>query len=244
MKKLGIIGGLGPMATALFLKMAVEMTQAETDQDHIEMILYNCPRIPDRTSYILGRSKENPLGLMLQIGRKLAEEGVDWIAVPCVTASYFYRELSEALQPAGVIDLIGETGRYLKERGIRRAGLLATSGTVESRLFQETLQKSGCEVVTPSPRGQEDIMHVIYRDVKANKPVERERFLPAAGELWEAGAEVILLGCTELSVAGEQFPLGPGYLDEMRLLAKCAVERCGNLREEYRELITEGKEKK
>lgn len=56
MKKLGVIGGLGPMATALFMKMIIEMTDAENDQEHIEMIVYNCPQIPDRTDYILGKS--------------------------------------------------------------------------------------------------------------------------------------------------------------------------------------------
>lgn len=242
MKRLGIIGGLGPMATALFMKMIVEMTEAGSDQEHIESIVYNWPKIPDRTSYILGKSRENPAVEMLKAGRKLVSEGVDWIAIPCVTANYFYRELSEGLKPARVIPVIEETGKYLKERGITHTGLLATSGTVESGLFQEILGKYGCEVILPSPGGQENVMHVIYNNVKANRAVERERFFSASDEVRAAGAEVILLGCTELSAVSLQCPLGAGYLDVMRLLAKCAVEHCGRLRGEYEELITDGKE--
>ena len=68
MKKLGVIGGLGPMATALFMRMVIEMTQAEIDQEHIEMVIYNCPQIPDRTSFILGNSSKDPTHEMIEIG--------------------------------------------------------------------------------------------------------------------------------------------------------------------------------
>ncbi|MCD8156116.1 MAG: aspartate/glutamate racemase family protein, partial [Clostridiales bacterium] len=88
MRKLGIIGGLGPMATALFMQMIVEMTDADTDQDHIEMIIYNCPQIPDRTRYILGESTENPAPTLLELGRKLQRQQVSLIAIPCITSMY------------------------------------------------------------------------------------------------------------------------------------------------------------
>ena len=71
MSRLGIIGGLGPMATAYFMQLVIQMTQADVDQDHIEMIVYNCPSIPDRTRYILGKSDLNPLIPMIEIGKAL-----------------------------------------------------------------------------------------------------------------------------------------------------------------------------
>lgn len=79
-------------------------------------------------------------------------------------------------------------------------------------------------------------MHIIYENVKANRPVEMERFNRAAQQLKDAGAEIILLGCTELSVVRENHNIGPGYLDVMRLMAKSAVEHCGRLRKEYMEV--------
>ncbi len=96
MHMLGVIGGLGPMATAFFMQMAIEMTEAGTDQEHIEMIVYNCPSIPDRTSYIVGQSGENPGIPMAEAGRKLAAFGAEIIAIPCVTANYFYRQKSQS----------------------------------------------------------------------------------------------------------------------------------------------------
>ncbi|MCM1542162.1 MAG: amino acid racemase [Blautia sp.] len=235
MKKLGVIGGLGPMATALFMKMVIEMTDAERDQDHIEMIVYNCPRIPDRTGYILGETAQSPVPEMLRIGRKLEAEGAEVIAVPCITASYFYKELAAGIS-VPVIDILQEVCGCLEKRHIRRAGLMATSGTIAGGMFQRAFAEAGLELVLPETGAQEDIMHIIYENVKANRPVEMERFNRAAQQLKDRGAEVILLGCTELSVVEENCDIGPGYLDVMRLLAKGAVERCGRLRKEYREV--------
>lgn len=237
MRKLGVIGGLGPMATALFMKMVIEMTDAAVDQEHIEMIIYNCPQIPDRTRFILGQSSCDPAPEMIEIGKKLAEQGAELIAIPCITANYFYERLSSEIH-AKIIDIIDEIHAYLIKRNIRCAGLMATSGTIESRLFQRIFEGHDCKLVIPSGEGQRDVMHVIYENVKANRPVEMERFREVSKELREAGAEVIILGCTELSVVRENYPIGAGFLDAMQLMAKCAVESCGQLKEEYRELIT------
>lgn len=237
MKKLGVIGGLGPMATSLFMKMVIEMTDAAVDQDHIEMIIYNCPQIPDRTRFILGQSSRDPAPEMIEVGKKLVEQGVEMVAIPCITANYFYERLSCEIH-AEIIDIIDEIHAYLVRRNIRCAGLMATSGTIESRLFQRIFENHGCKLVLPSKDRQQDVMHVIYQNVKASRPVEMERFLAASEELREAGAEVIILGCTELSVVREKCQIGAGFLDAMQLMAKCAVESCGRLREEYRELIT------
>ena len=93
--RLGIIGGLGPMATAYFMELLINMTDAKCDQDHLEMIIYNCPSIPDRTAYILGKSNANPVVPIIKIGKKLKEQNVDCISIPCITAHYFHDEIEE-----------------------------------------------------------------------------------------------------------------------------------------------------
>lgn len=236
MQKLGVIGGLGPMATALFMKMVIEMTDADVDQEHIEMIIYNCPQIPDRTNFILGASEEDPAPEMIKLGKKLVEQGVGLIAIPCITANFFHHRLCEEIHTE-IIDIIEEICNYLVERNVHCVGLMATSGTIKSELFQKAFAAHGCKLVLPSAERQQDVMHVIYQNVKANQPVEMERFSAVSEELREAGAEVIILGCTELSVVRENCKIGAGYLDAMQLMAKCAVETCGKLRSEYEELI-------
>ncbi len=241
MQKLGVIGGLGPMTTSYFIKMVVEMTDAKTDQEHIEMIIYHCPDIPDRTSYILGTSQEDPVPKMAEAGRELARQKAGLIAIPCVTASCFYHRLREAV-PVRIINAPQEICSYVSARGYQCVGLMATTGMVESGLFQQAFQSSGCRLALPSEERQKDLMHVIYENIKANRPVDMERFSAVAKELRQRGAQLLLLGCTELSIIRERHEIGAGYLDAMQLMAKCAVEACGRLREEYRELVTKGQE--
>lgn len=238
MKKLGVIGGLGPMATAFFMQMVIEMTEAKTDQEHIEMLIHNCPGIPDRTSYILGKSSENPGIQMVEIGKRLAEGGADIIAIPCVTANYFYKELSERIS-VPVINTIRETAVYLGERGVKTVGLMATDGTVKSRLFNDELKKNGISLIVPGEKSQQYIMDIIYDNVKAGKPVNMEKFNEASEELRKSGAEVNLLACTELSMVRIDEIIGAGYLDVMQVLARYSVKACGKLKEAYREIITE-----
>ncbi len=191
----------------------------------------------DRTSFILGKSDISPLPDMIEIGKRLDEQNVGLIAIPCITANYFYKELSSKIN-ARIIDTVGEICTYLTKRGFSRIGLMATSGTIESRLFQRACEQYGLELIIPSPQKQQDVMSVIYDDVKAGNPVRLNLFYGVANELRAAGAQVIVLGCTELSVVCESYDIGKGYLDAMRLMAKCAVEGCGKLRGEYRELVT------
>lgn len=237
MRRLGVIGGLGPMATAFFMQMAIEMTEADADQEHIEMIIYNCPSIPDRTSYILGRSSEDPGASMTAVGKTLVDAGAEVIAIPCVTATYFYEQLSGEI-PVPIINTVEETAEYLAGQGISTAGIMATDGTIQSCLLQNALQAKGIQVVLPGEEAQKDVMHLIYQNVKASRPVEMERFARVSDELRSRGAQVIILGCTELSLIRRDEQIGAGYLDVLQVLAKCSVERCGKLKEEYRQIIT------
>ena len=82
MKKLGIIGGMGPMATIYFMRKIIDMTDAATDQEHIEIAVEHCPGIPDRTAYILDHTKENPLPSIIRAGNVLADAGAEKIAIP------------------------------------------------------------------------------------------------------------------------------------------------------------------
>lgn len=238
MKKLGILGGLGPMATAYFFRLIIEMTQAKTDQEHIESVIYSCPSIPDRTQFILGKSTLSPLPAMIEIGQKLVREGACAIAVPCITAHYFHKELTDAIS-VPVIHGIEETAFYLKQKNIRKAGIMATDGTVQTMLFSKEFEKKGIKCVYPSAACQSYVMEVIYNNIKAGLSVEMDKFYAVSKELTSFGAEVILLGCTELSMIKRDSAIGSGYLDVMEVLAKCCVERCGaRLKEKYKELIT------
>lgn len=238
-KVLGVIGGLGPMATAYYMELVTRMTLAHRDQDHLEMLVHSVPSIPDRTGYILGRTRDDPLPPMAAVGRKLVDQGAGCIAIPCVTAHYFYRELQARL-PVPVLNSLRQTAAYLQTQGIRTAGVMATDGTIAAGLFTRELEAAGITPVLPSARRQADVMHLIYENIKAGCPVEPERFHGAAGELFDRGAQAVILGCTELSLLKRDFSLGRGFLDVMEVLASSAIQACGaDVKEEYCSLISE-----
>lgn len=224
------------MATAHFYRRLIQMSEAAADQEHMEVIIHARPRIPDRTKYILGESGESPLEDMLAIGKGLVREGAELIAIPCITAHFFQRELEEGIG-VPVINAVEETALYLKNAGIKKAGILATEGTIKSGLFAESFADYGIECLVPGAEDRAAVMHVIYDNVKAGKPVEAALLRRISDRLSADGAEVILLACTELSVIKKELMPGRGFLDVMDVLAKKAVEECGRLRKEYEDLI-------
>lgn len=237
-KVLGVIGGLGPMATTHFMDLVAGMTDARTSQDNLQMIIYNFPSIPDRTGYILGSNLKSPLPGLLSVGHALSRQEVACIAIPCITAHYFYDELSASIQTP-IVNGVEETVSLLKQEGFHRVGIMGTDGTVLSGLFSDALERRGIRPVVPSKERQADVMHLIYRNVKVGIPPEMERFRAVERELLSRGAQVIILGCTELSVIKQKYGVGPGYLDAMEVLAKQAVLRCGKaIKPEFENLIT------
>lgn len=229
---------MGPIATAYFYELVIQMTDARIDQEHLEMLIFSIPSIPDRTDYILGRSNNNPADAMIRIGKSLVEMGAEHIAIPCITAHYFHDTLIKEIG-APIIHIIRETAEYLKNNGVSRAGIMATEGTISSGMFQRELLSSGIQAVIPSKERQEDVTNLIYKDVKANRPVEIEKFRAVSRELRNKGAEVIILGCTELSLIKRDYDIGPGYLDAMEVLAMRSVLLCdADLKKEYYSLIT------
>ncbi len=238
MKRLGVIGGLGPLATAYFYELVTRMTASEKDQGHIEMAIISSPSTPDRTDYILGKSKESPLEPMIRAGKELEALGADYIAIPCITAHYFHEQLVRAIG-IPIIHIIKETVGCLVSAGVRAAGIMATEGTIGSGLFQRELEAAGIKPVVPSDIAQKNVTKLIYEDIKSNLPADMGRFEVVSAELFDNGAEVIILGCTELSLIKKDNRLGHGYIDAMEVLASRSVRYCGaSLRSRYDNLIT------
>ena len=237
MKTLGIIGGLGPMATAYLLQLIIEMTDAKTDQEHLDVIVFDRPNVPDRTAHILDHRKPSPLPSMTATAQTLERLGAGCLCAPCVTSHYFYRELSGAVS-VPFLNMVEETAKELNSAGKKRPGILATTGTVSTGLFQRAFEAQGLSAVLPDQRGQELVMSLIYDDIKAGKPADPEKFRQVSEMLHRDGCDCIVLGCTELSLIKKAAGLGTEYLDALEVLSKRAVEACGApLKSKYRNLI-------
>lgn len=237
-KTLGVIGGLGPMATAYFMELVTTMTDAPVDQEHLPMIVASAPYIPDRTAHILDPNEPDPTPVMEEVGRILLASGANVLAIPCITAHHFLPRLETALQ-APFVNGVEQTVLHLKDHGVEKVGILATDGTVRSRLLHEALEKHGLCPVVPNEKAQKDVMHLVYKNIKAGKPAEMDRFYNAAESLINQGAQVSILGCTELPLLKKVRPLGPGFIDTLEVLAQQSILACGcKLKQEYLHLIT------
>lgn len=242
--RLGVIGGLGPMATAYYLELVVRMTDVKRDQDHPELIVMDLPSIPDRTAYILGNSKEDPLLPMVEAGKQMKQLGVTVVATPCVTAHYFHEDLQAGIG-LPVIHVIQRTAQLLQQAGVQRVGLMATDGTVQSGIFQRQIEALDMELILPDAEDQRGVMTLIYDQVKAGIAPDMELFTSIRDRLHRNGAQVVILGCTELSLLKKERSLGDGILDVLDVLARESVLACGKpVKPEYGKLFTlmEGKE--
>lgn len=238
MKTLGVIGGLGPMATAYFMQLVIEMTAAETDQEHIPMIIYNKPQIPDRTQFLLGMSEDDPVPEIVTCAEKLCADGAEILAMPCITAHAMHETIQGQIE-VPLIHIIKETADCLEQAGVSRVALEATDGTIRTGVFQKELESRGMQVLLPTAEKQQMVMDIIYGNVKAGISVDMDKFGQVEKELKERGAQVIILGCTELSMVKRDYKLSSCYLDAMEVLARRAVQNCGFLRKEYETLLGE-----
>ena len=225
------------MATAYFMRRIIEMTDAATDQENIEMVVFNTPSIPDRTGYILGKSKDNPLPKIIELANDLERQNVDYIAMPCITAHFFHDDIAKSVY-VPVSNGIKEAGEYLQDRGIKKVGIMATDGTAETKLFDSVFKDFGVECIYPDRECQKLTMSIIYDDVKAGRDVSMKEFELVKKQLLDKGAQVVILGCTELSIVKRDNNVGEAVLDIIDVLAQDCVKKCAKIRPEYEELIT------
>ena len=180
----GVVGGVGPMATVYFMQRVIEMTKADCDQEHINMLVFNDCNIPDRTAFITKQSPDNPLPIMIEDAKRLEAAGCEFVVIPCNTAHYFYDELQHSVN-IPVVNIVAETIRYAKTmvEDLKCVGILATTGTIVTGTYQKYAEEAGLISVTLDPKDQEKLMSIIYDGVKAGKPVAKADFDEVANAL-------------------------------------------------------------
>lgn len=204
-KTIGVLGGMGPAATVDFYRRIVETTHATRDQDHLHVLVDSQPAVPDRTAFLL-QGGEDPAPALIAMARTLEQAGAELLVMACNTAGAFAPQVAAAVG-VPLVDWVDEaaTGVAAALPALRRIGLLATNGTVASGLYQRAFGRRDVDVIVPPAQAQEQVMAAIYgpAGVKAgpaNLVAAREQVESAGRDAIAAGAEAILLACTELSV--------------------------------------------
>ena len=223
---LGVLGGLGPMSTIYFCELLTSHTKATSDADHLDMIISSRATTPDRTAFILGTSKNDPLPVMLEEAHRLERAGAELLVIPCNTAHYFYSGLQKGSN-LPILNIIDETVAHLHRCGVKKIGLLATEGTVRSGSYENACRQKGIVCCAPSKEDQKIVTEAIYGAIKQNKPVDRDALIQVADKLISMGCERLVLGCTELSLLNKELPLDPSiFLDSLEVLAWRTILAC------------------
>lgn len=223
---LGVLGGMGPLAAADFLKKLVEETPASCDQEHIPYVAWGVPQIPERPAAILGKG-ESPLPQMLQGVAALKQAGASVVAIACNTAHYWHADLvREGGLP--ILHIADAVCDVLAERGIRSGsiGLLGTDGTVKAGFFQQRFAARGLDCLVSSRDDQDKLVLPAIAAVKANQlPQAHALAVDAVGRLLAGGAQAVVLACTETPVAIDfaASPVSDRCIDATRALARACV---------------------
>lgn len=242
-KSLGIIGGMGPLATDMFFNTIIRKTVADRDQDHINMIILNHASMPDRTEAIKKGNTDIVKNKLLKDAKFLEESGVGCIAVPCNTSHYILDLIKDKVE-VPIISMIEMAVKKVKSEilnGIEiekksnfKVGIMATDGTLEMGLYQKQLENAGLQPVIPREEVQKEVMAIIYENVKKGMAVPKERFEKIDRFFKESVCDKVILACTELSVYKIEENLDNYYVDAMEALADEVIVKMGKkIREKY-----------
>lgn len=223
-RMLGIIGGMGPEATVDFYREIIRATPARKDQEHLPVVIYSNPQIPERTKAIL-EGGESPLPRMIETARLLEKAGAGILAMPCNTAHYYHAQLQASVK-IPILHMIEETlGAFTRRLSDGRfAGLLSTTGTVRSGIYQNTFARQRIEVLVPGEADQSLIMGGIERIKAGTHDRDTAHMFESIGSgLVKSGAQAVILGCTEIPLAFDEGRVDYVALNATRILAQAAV---------------------
>lgn len=227
LKKLGILGGMGPQATQYFFQKIIENTDASRDQDHIDIVIINQASTPDRTATILSKNDKEFLSSIENSLKLLEFCNVDNIAIPCNTSHYFFDKIQSKTK-IPIINMVEETIKYIaKKDNIKKIGILATDGTILTKIYDRECKKHGMEPVIPSEKNQKKIMGIIYNEIKNGKKGDYDKFMEVVSELNEKGCNFIILACTELSYLKASYNLPEYCIDALEILVDRSIKLSG-----------------
>lgn len=222
---LGILGGLGPMSGIYFCEMLTAHTLAKKDSDHLNFLLSSRADTPDRSSFIMGISSEDPTPRMRSEAKRLEAAGAELLVIPCNTAHYFYSKITEAVD-IPILNIIEETAKVCAFEKAAKVGVLATEGTASSGAYSDIFKKYGIEVHTLTKEDQSFVTETIFEKIKSGNKPDVVKFTELCEKLHSEGCEKVILGCTELSLIKKENPLPKYVIDSLEVLCISALLRC------------------
>ena len=222
MYKLGVIGGMGPLATVNFYERVVLNTEAKCDNEHIDMIVLNHSTMPDRTKCIIENRKTEFLESIKKDFAILENIGVEAVAIPCNTSHYFYDEFKK-LTDLKIINMIEETILEVKKRGVKKISVFGTLGTLNSKVYEKYAKEYELEVKDVSEADKQAVMYIIY-NIKETNNLDNKQFTDILNRYCD-DETVGIIACTELSLL--DIPEDINTVDALNVLVKRSIELSG-----------------
>lgn len=219
----GILGGMGPLAGVDMLSKLIDATHAGSDQEHVPVILSSIPNVPDRSQFLL-QGGEDPFPYLLAYAQNLVNAGAKCLIIACNTAHFWFERLQSALPEVQMFSMIEACCAQVAASGAQHIGILATSATLQTQLYKRHIQSLG--LTYHEPQQQEQVMQSIYL-YKAGKHVQAHALMTAAAaQLLDAGAESLIMGCTEvpLILAQESKANPRQYVDATQALVNRTLQ--------------------
>jgi len=221
-KLLGVIGGMGPWSSAHFYERIVQKTKVVKDSDHINMVISSIATTPDRTAYLI-RNEENPYDTLKSVAIKLKTFGADIMIIICNTAHFFIERLEREV---GVpfINIITTTLDFAVEHKIERVGIMATTGNIETKLYENACLDRKIIPIIPSQEIQDKIMNLIYDNIKKGEPISQSNLNDIVAYFVKMRCDKVILGCTELSILSQTVN-NDFFLDPLEITADYCIKK-------------------
>ncbi|OQY42197.1 MAG: aspartate racemase [Fusobacteriia bacterium 4572_74] len=223
MEIVGVLGGMGPIATIDLLNKIIKYTDAKKDSEHIHTLVDSNTEIPDRTAYISGYG-EDPEKYLVDSALKLEAMGASFIVMPCNTAHYFYKKINESVN-IPFINMIDEVAKELNS--VKKVGLLATKGTYKGHIYENIFNKYGIDVKIPPIDMQEIVTELIYGVKEGKDDIDQIPIDKVLNYFSSLGIDKVILGCTELPVAFKKLKIEGEFLDPTKILALSTIRLMG-----------------
>ena len=222
--KIGIIGGMGPEATILLMARIIQLTDASDDSDHVPLIVESNTQVPSRIEAIIDGTGESPEPELVRMAKSLESCGAMALAMPCNTAHYYASAIEEAVS-IPLLNMVDLTAKQISTQALPNStvGVLSSPAVAITELFDDAL--SSYELKTIYPNDQDLILDAIRSIKKGNKIDDvYETLKDAASELTDRGADLILIACSELSLAIEHLDSSYIVVDSMDVLARSVID--------------------
>ncbi|AKP67774.1 aspartate/glutamate racemase family protein [Companilactobacillus ginsenosidimutans] len=228
-----VLGGMGTLATESYVRILDQRTKTEKDQDYLDYIVVNHATVPDRTDYIIDHSKPNFLPAIVEDVQQQSLLKPAFMVMICNTAHYFFDEIQAATDiPIVNMPYLAISTMKKQYPNAKKVGLICTKGTLHDHIYEDYITDAGFELSLGDAEIQDEVESLIYDDIKIKGSVNEEKYYHILQTMHDKfGCDVIVLGCTELSLAQEMAPDHDyDVIDAQSIIADKSIELATKVR--------------